>query len=428
MSVTAVVGLQWGDEGKGKTVDELGEHADIVVRAQGGDNAGHTVVVGKEVFKLHLLPSGAVRERLTCVIGNGLVVNPLTLVQEIEKLESRGISILPRLFLSDRAHILFPYHRVLDTLREKARGKESIGTTGRGIGPCYVDKVNRTGLRWHHARDPELFAALFHESVLRANATIQNLGGEPLDPKKIAEEVLPAIDRLRPRIYDTVALLHQALETGKNILLEGAQGTMLDIDFGTYPYLTSSNTTVGGLATGTGIPPSAITHVHGILKGFTTRVGSGPFPTEVGGDLGVRLRGTGENQWDEFGTTTGRPRRCGWLDLVVGRYSVRLNGVTHLHITKLDILSQFDEIKVCVGYQLNGKEIQHYPASIEDLSRCQPIYETFVGWKKDLQGCHTLSDLPPAAQKYLDRIQTYLGVPIASVSYGPGRNQTLRAA
>ncbi len=425
MPVTAVLGLQWGDEGKGKIVDVLGENTDIVVRCQGGANAGHTVVIAGEIFALHLLPSGAVRDGVACVIGNGVVVDPLRLVDELSKLQERGIAVSERLLLSDRAHLVLPCHKILDGLREERRGQQSLGTTLQGIGPCYTDKVARVGLRWHHADDARVFPGLLRARLETANKMIASLGGEPLDPEAAAAEILPAVERLRPCITDTVAYLHQALDQDKNILLEGAQGAMLDIDFGTYPYLTSSNTTLGGCATGSGIPPTRIDAVHGVLKVFTTRVGAGPFPTELDNELGELLRGTGENQWDEYGTTTGRPRRCGWLDLVVGRYSTRVNGVTHLHLSKLDVLSEFAELKICTAYRLNGERVENYPASLENLARCEAEYETLPGWKTNIQSCREFADLPAAARAYVRRISEFLNVRIATVSFGPGRSQTL---
>ncbi len=425
MGVKAVVGLQWGDEGKGKIVDLLGESADVVVRAQGGDNAGHTVVVGEDVFKLHLLPSGAVREDLHVVIGNGAVVNPLTLNKEIDELEHRGLQILDRLHLSDRAHILLPLHRSLDALREDRRGKSSIGTTRRGIGPCYADKINRIGLRWHQARTIDALVDSVCERMSAVNRALRDQGGEEIDVRKMLEEIRPALERLQPCIADTVAYLHQALDRNEEILLEGAQGAMLDIDFGTYPFLTSSNTTAGGLCTGTGLPPGTLREVHGVLKAFTTRVGAGPFPTEQTDETGEHLRGTGANQWDEFGTTTGRPRRCGWLDLVVGRYAVRVNGVAHVHITKLDVLSQFDTLQICTGYRLDGELLESFPADLHDLERCEPEYETLPGWKTELGSCTSLQSLPQAAQDYVRCVGETLGTRIASVSFGPERQQTL---
>lgn len=428
MSVTAVLGLQWGDEGKGKIVDVLAENTDVVVRCQGGANAGHTVVIGENVFALHLLPSGIIREDVQCVIGNGIVADPAQLCSEIDTFDERGMQVLDRLFISDRAHMLLPFHKVIDGLREQGLGKGSIGTTKRGIGPCYADKANRVGLRYHHARDPEQFETVLRERVDDANAMIKYLGGEPVDPQAVVDEVVPAVNRLRPRIADTIHLLHEALNQKKHILLEGAQGAMLDLDFGTYPYLTSSNTTVGGCCTGTGLPPTCLDEVHGILKSFTTRVGAGPFVTELDGDLAGMLRGTGENQWDEFGTTTGRPRRVGWLDLVVGRYSAAINGVTHLHVQKLDILSQFDELKICTGYEIDGMRLDSYPASLEELERVTPVYETMPGWRCELSNCHSLADLPANARAYVECIADHIGARICTVSYGPARAQTIHCA
>ncbi len=425
MSVIAVVGLQWGDEGKGKIVDVLGEKADIVVRGNGGDNAGHTVVVRDDVFKLHLLPSGAVRENVQVVIGNGAVVNPLTLCNEIDQIEQRGLKIMERLLVSDRAHVLLPFHRSMDALKEKLRGKSSLGTTQRGIGPCYTDKISRVGLRWHQVRDLDRFTELLRNRIMTVNAALAEQDMQTLDIDKILAELLPAVTRLQPCICDTVEFLQTALDRKRNILLEGAQGAMLDIDFGTYPYLTSSNTTVGGLCTGTGIPPTAIKEIHGVLKAFTTRVGAGPFPTEQEGAIMEALRGSGANQWDEFGTTTGRPRRCGWLDLVAARYSARINGLTHLHITKLDVLSQLDEIKVCTGYMLNRKLTRAFPASLEELELCTPEYTTLAGWKNDLGECGSLTDLPASAREYVELLGRTLGASIASASFGPARRQTI---
>lgn len=425
MTVRAIIGLQWGDEGKGKIVDVLAEDADLVVRCQGGANAGHTVVIGDEAFALHLLPSGAVRDNVICVIGNGVVVNPVRLKEEVESLQARDIDILSRLRISDRAHILLPVHITLDGMREAARGKGSLGTTRQGIGPCYADKARRVGLRFHQAQDENAFRALLEERLKTASAEIQALGGEPIDLDSAMQETLDTVAALRPCITDTTTMLHEAVAGKKNILLEGAQGAMLDIDFGTYPFVTSSNTTIGGCCTGTGIPPTAIDEVHGIFKAFTTRVGAGPFVTELEGELAAKLRGTGENQWDEYGTTTGRPRRCGWLDLAVGRYSARVNGVTHLHVQKLDILGEFEELKVCTGYELDGTRLGRYPASLDELERVHPVYETLPGWQCEIANCTSLQDLPDGARKYVNCIAENIGASIATVSYGPGREQTI---
>lgn len=425
MPAKAVVGLQWGDEGKGKIVDRLAEDVDVVVRCQGGANAGHTVVVGNDVYALHLLPSGILRSGIDCVIGNGVVVDPLRLAKELADLDGRIPCPRNRLFISDRAHIVLPWHKELDGLREAKLGKGSIGTTRQGIGPAYVDKALRTGLRWHDARDPARLRECLTASICKAEEVVRQFGAPQLDWGKMERDVLTAVDSLREYIADTVTLLHDWIGKGRRILLEGAQGLMLDLDFGTYPFVTSSSTSSGGCLTGSGLPPSALTEVHGLLKAFTTRVGSGPFPTEETDDVAVLLRGTGKNQWDEFGTTTGRPRRCGWLDLVVARHSTRVNGVTHIHMTKMDVLSQFDEIKICVAYELNGKEITYFPADPRDLEACRPVYKTFPGWREELKHCSSLDGLPKKAADYARFIAEYLGTPLATVSYGPGRDQTV---
>lgn len=425
MSVTAIIGMQWGDEGKGKIVDAMGEKTDIVVRCQGGGNAGHTVVIGEEIFKLHLIPSGILRDNVIAVVGNGVVLDPVKACEEIKGLEEKGIKTLGRLLMSDRAHLVMPYHKVLDGLREAARGKGNLGTTKQGIGPAYGDKAARCGLRGHHLQDAEKFPELLKERIKEVNEYIKFMGGELMDEQAVLDEVLPAADMLRPYIVDTVEYLQEALAENKNLLLEGAQGAMLDVDFGTYPFLTSSNTTTGGCSTGSGIPPWAIKEVHGVIKAFTTRVGTGPFPAELDGELADNLRGTGKNHWDEFGTTTGRARRCGWLDLVVGKYSAQVNGVTNLHITKMDVMGAFDEIKICTGYIIDGKEVTSYPASLEKLEGCEPIYQTVKGWKSDLSDCKCIADLPESAKEYLNIISKHCGAKITSASIGPGREQTL---
>ncbi|MDR0362237.1 MAG: adenylosuccinate synthase [Planctomycetota bacterium] len=428
MPVSALVGMQWGDEGKGKIVDILAENADVVVRCQGGANAGHTVVFNDNVFALHLIPSGILRDGVVCVIGNGVVADPLRLAQELKGLDGRAQGVKGRLFIAERAHMVMPWHKALDGLAEAQLGKSSIGTTLQGIGPAYIDKVKRAGLRWHQARDPKRFAERFLAALREANTYLALCGGRPIDEKEARDAVFPAVDELRPYIADTVALLHNCVREDKRILLEGAQGTMLDVDFGTYPFVTSSNTTSGGCATGTGLPPNCVGEVHGLLKAFTTRVGAGPFPTEVGDAVAQLLRGTGKNQWDEYGTTTGRPRRCGWLDLVVARHAARINGVTRLHITKLDILSQFDEIKVCAAYRVDGAETRDFPADLRDLDVCEPVYGTLPGWKVPLPVCKSLAELPVEAKNYVDYVADCLEVDLASVSYGPARTQTAFAS
>ena len=424
MTVSALVGLQWGDEGKGKIVDILAENTDVVVRCQGGANAGHTVVTGDKVFALHLIPSGIIRDDVLCVIGNGVVADPVRLAEELAGLDGAVPDAKKRLFISDRAHMVMPWHKELDALAEGQLGDSSIGTTRQGIGPAYIDKVKRSGMRWNQTRDPEQFVARFRGALAEANTLIKALGGKPLPTKETEEEVVQAVDKLRPFVTDTVALLHKLVRDGKRILLEGAQGTMLDVDFGTYPFVTSSNTTSGGCLTGSGLPPTMVRTVHGLLKAFTTRVGAGPFPTEVDDSVAGMLRGTGSNQWDEYGTTTGRPRRCGWLDLVVARHGTRVNGANRLHITKLDVLSQFDEIKICTAYKIDGEVTSDFPADVARLNNCEPVYETLPGWKTDLPPCKAISELPEAAANYVNRIAEFLEVEIASVSYGPGRDQT----
>ena len=424
MTVSALIGMQWGDEGKGKIVDILAEKADVVVRCQGGANAGHTVVLGKDVFALHLIPSGILRDDVLCVIGNGVVCDPTRLAEELNGLKGRVSDTEHRFFISDRAHLVMPWHKIMDSLAEKALGKSSIGTTKQGIGPCYIDKVKRCGLRWHDARDPEKFRVAFRANLAKANSMIKLLDGDPLPERETEEEVMRAVEQLRPYITDTVAFLHNQVRDGKSILLEGAQGTMLDVDFGTYPFVTSSNTTAGGCCTGSGLPPTMITAVHGLLKAFTTRVGSGPFPTELDDTNAPLLRGTGENQWDEFGTTTGRPRRVGWLDLVVARHAARVNGVGKVHITKLDILSQFDTLKICTAYKVGSEVTSDFPADPDVLEACEPVYEEFPGWKCELPPCKATAELPEAAANYVNRIAQFLEIDVASVSYGPGRDQT----
>ncbi|MCC8179447.1 MAG: adenylosuccinate synthase, partial [Planctomycetes bacterium] len=359
-----------------------------------------------------------------CVIGNGVVADPIRLCQEYKGLAEKLPQIDKRLFISERAHMVMPWHKELDALAEGQLGDASIGTTRQGIGPAYIDKVKRSGIRWHHARDKKEFAERFESGLREANAVIAALGGIPMDEQETAAQVYEAVDTLRPFIADTVALLHRFVREDKRVLLEGAQGTMLDVDFGTYPFVTSSNTTSGGCLTGSGLPPTSVGEVHGLLKAFTTRVGSGPFPTELNCELATLLRGTGQNQWDEFGTTTGRPRRCGWLDLVVARHGTRVNGVNRLHITKLDILSQFDEIKICTAYRLHGEETSDFPADVDDFTHCEPVYESMPGWKTELPQVKSFSELPEAALNYVNRVSEFLEVDIASISYGPGREQT----
>ncbi|HXV85530.1 MAG TPA: adenylosuccinate synthase [Gemmatimonadales bacterium] len=413
-----VVGAQWGDEGKGKIVDVLAERADLVVRYQGGANAGHTVVKGKDEFILHQIPSGILHAGTRCLIGNGVVLDPETLLAEVEALEDRGVAVAGRLYVSLRAQLVLPFHKLLDQATEK---EQKIGTTGRGIGPAYEDKVARRGLRvgdLHHlpqARD------LIKARVAHANRTLATMGAGP------ASEALhlELIDRLAPRLLpmaaDTGRLTYEALARGENALLEGAQGALLDVDHGTYPFVTSSNTTAGGAAVGAGIGPTAIDAVVGVVKAYTTRVGNGPLPTEADSAEGERLRELG----DEYGATTGRPRRCGWFDAVVVRYAVRVNGLTDLAVTKLDVLDTIERIPVCVGYTLAGQRLDDMPADVYSLGEVQPVYEELEGWRRSTSSARRLADLPPPARAYLDRIQDLVQVPIRYVSVGSRRDQII---
>lgn len=387
MSAFIVIGAQWGDEGKGKMTDYLAENADFVVRFQGGNNAGHTVVVGDKEYKLRLIPSGILYDDKTNVIGNGVVVDPKALFEEIEYLEGIGVKITPKkLIISDRAHLIMPYHKVLDKLKEKARGKNDIGTTGRGIGPCYTDKFERCGIRVCDLMHENVFKEKLEQNIEAKNAYITKvLGGEPLNYEEILNEYLELAEKLRPFVTDTSVKVYDAIKADKNVLFEGAQGMLLDIDYGTYPYVTSSNTTAGGVAAGSGIGPRMITNAVGIAKAYTTRVGKGPFPTELDNEIGEWIREKGH----EYGVNTGRSRRCGWLDLVILKTSVRVSGLTSLAVTKIDTLAGLDKIKVCVGYKFNGEIIDYFPASLEDLALCEPVYEEFDGWDDSVADART---------------------------------------
>lgn len=424
MPATILVGAQWGDEGKGRVADWLAADASVVARFAGGDNAGHTVYVGEEVYKLHLIPSGILREGVVCVLGNGMVINPVNLVKEIDELEAHGVPITPdRLVISTRAHIITPAHVALDGASEALLGSEKIGTTLRGIGPAYLDKTGRRGIRAGQMADPEGFADSLHKMVLDANETLARQGLKPIDAEKSALKYIEAAARLKPYLKDTTHYLNTCLKAGAQILCEGAQGTLLDVDHGDYPFVTSSSPTAGGALTGLGIGPMHVNRVVGIAKCFSTRVGSGPMPTELSGSLADRLRGTGERFWDEFGTTTGRPRRCGWLDAVVLRYSAEVSGFSELVLTKLDVLSGFDELKIAVAYQIDGRQVDYMPSTIAELQRAQPIYETLSGWQDDIMGARSASDLPAAALAYIQRISELCSTPIHTVSVGPERDQ-----
>ena len=421
MPNTILVGAQWGDEGKGKIIDFLTDEADIVVRSQGGNNAGHTIVIGGEKYVLHLIPSGILRKSKTCVIGNGVVLDPVALVVEIEGLRKRGVKVEKNLLISDTAHLVLPYHQALDGLRETQKGSKKIGTTKRGIGPAYADKASRTGLRTGDLLRPDVLKEILTQRIKENNALLKSLGAPTLNGKKIINDTLAAAEVLRPFITNTVIFLHRALEMKTNMLFEGAQGTFLDIDHGTYPYVTSSNTTSGGACTGSGVPPHRIDKVMGVLKAYTTRVGEGPFTTEDDA-LGDRFHAMGR----EFGATTGRARRCGWFDAVSTRYSVILNGIDELAITNLDGLDGVETIKLCVAYRLDGKVLDFPPTDSEHLSYCEPVYIEMPGWLKSTEKAKKFSELPPKARAYVKKIAELTGAKLSIVSIGPARAQTIR--
>jgi adenylosuccinate synthase len=416
-----VIGAQWGDEGKGKITDLLSRSADVVVRYQGGVNAGHTVVVQGQTFKLHLIPSGILYPDTECIIGCGTVIDPEVLIQELDQLEALGIST-KNLLISETAHVTMPYHRLIDRAAEERRGNYKIGTTGRGIGPTYADKSERTGIRILDLMDPESLRKQLNWTINYKNVILEKLYDlPPLDPATVIEQYLAYAERLRPHVVDSSLKIYEAVEQRRNILFEGAQGTLLDLDHGTYPYVTSSNPVAGGACVGAGIGPTIIDRVIGVAKAYTTRVGEGPFPTELDGEMGELLCDRGA----EFGTTTGRRRRCGWFDAVIGRYAVRINGIDCLAITKLDVLDTLDEIKVCVAYEIDGKRCLDFPSSARRFSRCQPIYQTLPGWQQSTAHCRTLDDLPKQALDYLKFLAELMAVPIALVSLGASRDQTI---
>jgi adenylosuccinate synthase len=418
---TILVGAQWGDEGKGKIIDVLTEEADIVVRSQGGNNAGHTVEIGKEKFVLHLIPSGILRAGKKCVIANGVVIDPVALVAEIEGLEKRGIKPAGRLLISETAHLVLPYHRALDEQRELRKGRNKIGTTKRGIGPAYGDKAARTGLRMIDLVRPKTFSAKLKSRIEENNAILKSLGGAPLSFREVEKTYLEAGRKLAPYVTDTVVWLHGQLEKQKRILFEGAQGTFLDIDFGTYPFVTSSNTTAGGSCTGTGVPPHRMDRVVGVMKAYTTRVGEGPLPTECA-EVSDMLHAMGR----EFGATTGRARRCGWFDAVATRYARIVNGIDELAITNLDGLDTLKEIRICVGYESRGKRIAFPPNDAEELLHCRPIYRKFAGWRKPTSAIRHFKKLPAAAQRYLNALADLTGARLRIVSVGAQREQTFQ--
>ena len=420
MANTILVGAQWGDEGKGKIIDVLTQEADIVVRTQGGNNAGHTVFIGKQKYVLHLIPSGILRKGKTCVIGNGVVVDPISLVEEINGLLKLDVSVDGNLFISETAHLVLPYHRELDEQREILKGKNKIGTTKRGIGPAYGDKAARTGLRMIDLINPARFEHLLRLKIKENNEILKAFGAKPLSFPQVHKAYRAAGDQLRPFVTNTVVLLHQATRRGDNILFEGAQGTFLDIDHGTYPFVTSSNTTAGGACTGSGIPPHRVDRVVGVMKAYTTRVGEGPLPTE-NSEIADLLHGMGR----EFGATTGRPRRCGWFDAVATRHATMVNGIDELAVTNVDGLDSVEIIRVGVGYRVGTKQFDHVPNDIELLGKCEPVYAEFSGWKQSTSNARRWKDLPAKARAYLNALAELTGAELSIVSIGPSREQTI---
>jgi len=423
MSNVVVVGAQWGDEGKGKVVDLLTAKADIVVRFQGGNNAGHTLVVKGEQTICHLIPSGILHKNKKCLIGNGVVVDPEVLLDEMNKLSGKGLTIAPEtLSISEKAHLIMPYHKAVDLAREAAKGKDKIGTTGRGIGPCYEDKAGRRGIRAIDLLELETLEEKIWSALEEKNFLLEKLlNAEPLEFQPIYDSFLEMAEKLKPFISDVSMEIDEAIRAGKNVLFEGAQGTHLDIDHGTYPFVTSSNPVSGGACAGSGVGPDKLHHIVGIVKAYTTRVGSGPFPTELTDDIGDYIQEKGA----EFGATTGRRRRCGWLDLVMMKDSTRLNGLTSLSITKLDVLSGLEKVKFCVAYDFQGDRIYSRPASLKRLAQCAPVYEELPGWQEDISPARSLGQLPQEARDYLRRIEEITEVPLSVVSVGPMRDQTI---
>lgn len=421
MSTVVISGTQWGDEGKGKIVDYLAQQADTVVRFQGGSNAGHTVTVGGEEYKLRLLPSGILYKGTTCVIGNGVVVDPQTLLEEIDSLKMRGIDTAG-IRLSNRAHVVMPWHKLIDALGEALRGDNKIGTTKRGIGPCYIDKADRIGIRVCDLIDAEEFAIRVRDVLKIKNLILEKVYNHaPLNAEEIIRKYEGYAERLRPFVCDTITLLNDQIDAGKKVLFEGAQATMLDIDYGTYPYVTSSHPISGGVGVGAGVAPKRIDTVVGVVKAYCTRVGEGPFPTEQLNDIGDKLREAGH----EFGTVTGRPRRTGWLDACIVKYAGQLSGTDYMAVTRLDILDTFDEIKMCTAYKVNGELLNEIPASLKVLAKVEPVYETFAGWKTDISNVRRYDDLPANARKYLERMAEVTGIALGIVSVGPNRDQTI---
>ena len=421
MPAIVLLGAQWGDEGKGKATDILGDRVDYVVRYQGGNNAGHTVVIGDQKYALHLLPSGILSPNVVPVIGNGVVIDPAVLLEEIKGLNERGIDT-SKLVISSNAHLITPYHRTIDKVSERFLGKAKIGTTGRGIGPAYADKISRIGIRVQDLFDESILQKKIEGALKDKNQVLTKVfNRKDMQVSEILEEYLGYAEILRPYIADTALLLNQALESGKIVLLEGSQGTLLDVDHGTYPFVTSSNPTAGGACTGSGIGPTKIERVIGIVKAYTTRVGSGPFPTELENEDGEKLRTIGH----EYGTTTGRNRRCGWYDAPIARFAVRINGLTDFFLTKLDVLTGWEKIPVCVAYEIDGKRVEEIPSSQTDFHHAVPIYEYLPGWTEDISKARTISDLPKNAREYVAYLEEISGAPMSAIGVGPGRDETI---
>jgi adenylosuccinate synthase len=423
--VVVVVGAQWGDEGKGKIVDLLSERFDVVARYQGGHNAGHSVKVGDKSYALHLIPSGIIHPGKTCVLGNGMVIDPIAFFAEADRLSSQGLSVTPeRVKVSSRAHLILPYHRALDHTSEERLGNEKVGTTLRGIGPAYEDKAGRRGIRVADALDSELLRSRIERNIEDANLIIRRYRGTTLDPEQVFNEIAPLVERMEPFITDTTSFVNRALRDGLSILAEGAQATLLDVDHGTYPFVTSSSTTAGGVCAGLGLAPRRVSGVLGIVRTYSTRVGEGPFPTEMleGEDeIGQLIRERGH----EYGVSTGRPRRCGWFDAFATRYAAEINGFDTVALTKLDILDALDEIKVCTGYRIGGKPCESFPAVSKELREVEPVYETLPGWMSSTEGITQLEQLPKAARDYVEFISDRIGAPVGLVSTGPERSQTI---
>lgn len=421
MSAKVIIGAQWGDEGKAKIIDILSEESDVVVRSQGGNNAGHTVTVNDDVYKFHLVPSGILYPGTVCVVGNGVVVDPKGILEEIALLHDKGIST-DNLKISLRAHIVMPYHKTLDGIKEEYRGNSDIGTTKKGIGPCYMDKAERSGIRMCDYLNHEVFEAKVRENVKIKNSIIKNVFNSDVqfDANAVIEEYNEYLEKLKPYFADTTVIVYNAIEEGKKVLFEGAQGSLLDIDLGTYPYVTSSHPVTGGVCIGAGVGPTMINDCIGVMKGYVTRVGKGPFPTELFDETGDQIRNVGH----EFGTTTGRARRCGWFDAVVGKFAVRTSGLTAIALNKIDVLANIDKVKICVAYKKGDEILKEFPASLEELAKCEPVYEEMDGWE-DISKARSYDDLPDTAKAYIQRVGEICGAKVTMVGVGPNRDQNI---